>query len=139
MVGDILLIIFSFALVISGAFGVILPFLPGVPVAWLGMLMFAYATGFSVITWKILFVFLGLTVLTIILDVVAPLIGAKKYKATRYGVVGAFLGFIFGIALFGPLGIILGPFLGAFIGELFGGRMEEEAMKSANLSGRQQL
>ena len=76
--GEILLIIFAFGLVISGAVGVIAPFLPGMPISWLGMLVFAYATDFTVITWKLLFIFLGFTLLTMIFDVAAPIIGAKR-------------------------------------------------------------
>ena len=53
MFTEILLIIFSL-LVISGGIGVILPFLPGVPIAWFGLLAFGYATDFAVITWKII-------------------------------------------------------------------------------------
>ena len=49
---EIILIIIAFAIVISGAIGVVLPFLPGVPVSWLGLLLFAYATGFALVTWK---------------------------------------------------------------------------------------
>lgn len=131
MIKEILLIILSFGIVVSGAVGVIVPFLPGMPIAWLGMLVFGYATGFAAITWKVLLIFLGLTVLTMIFDVLAPLVGAKKYHASRYGIIGSFLGLIFGIMLFGPLGIIVGPFVGAFLGELLKGRAEEEALQSA--------
>jgi len=131
MVGEILLIIFSFALILSGAAGVLMPFLPGVPLAWLGMLAFAYATDFLFITWKALLIFLGLTLLTLVLDAIAPVLGAKKYKATTSGVVGSILGLFIGVAAFGPVGIILGPFLGTLFGEIYHGRDSEEAVRSA--------
>lgn len=131
MAGEILLIILAFGLVFSGALGVILPFLPGVPVAWLGMLLFAYATDFTGITWRALFIFLALTIFTIIIDVAAPMIGAKKYQASRYGVIGSFLGILLGVLFLGPIGIIIGPFLGTFLGELWSGKFQEEAMRSA--------
>lgn len=131
MLGEILLIVLSFVLVITGGIGVILPFLPGVPFAWLGMLIFAYATQFSVITWKIVLIFFGLTLFTIVLDIVAPFVGAKKFKASRYGIIGSLLGFLIGMFIFGPIGIIIGTFSGALIGEMVWGKQEQEALKSA--------
>src|SRR3989344_627503 len=131
MASEIILIILSFVLVLAGLLVVILPFLPGVGIAWLGMLLFAYATGFSAITLKIVLIFLGLSVFTFLLDLAAPLLGAKKYKASKFGIFGSFLGFIFGVMLFGPVGILIGPFAGAFLGEYFSGRKPEEAAQSA--------
>lgn len=131
VLGEILLIIFSFLLVLGGALGVILPLLPGVPMAWLGMLIFAYATNFVAITWKALLIFLGFVLLTIAMDIIAPMVGAKKYNASRYGIIGSFAGVILGVVLLGPIGIIIGPFLGTLLGELFNGRESEEALQSA--------
>ncbi len=131
MIGEILLITVSFLLVLGGALGVILPFIPGVPIAWFGMLAFAYATHFTAITWKVLLVFLGFVLLTMAVDIIAPMVGAKKYNASRFGIIGSFLGLIFGIMVLGPIGIIVGPFAGTFLGELFEGRESEQALQSA--------
>ncbi|MDD5547811.1 MAG: DUF456 domain-containing protein [Candidatus Pacebacteria bacterium] len=128
---EILYIIFSFVLVAAAAVGVILPFLPGVPLAWAGMLLFAYTTGFTAISFKAVLIFLGLTVLITILDIVAPILGAKRYKASKYGLLGSFAGTIIGVFMLGPLGIIVGPLLGALMGEYFGGREMGDAWKSA--------
>lgn len=119
-------------MVLSGALGVILPLLPGVPVSWLGLLLFAYATGFAVVTWKALILFLVLTVMTFALDFIAPLIGAKQYQASRYGIIGAILGFLFGFMILGPIGVFIGPLFGAMAGEvIYGGKSSEEAMLSS--------
>lgn len=114
-----------------GLLGVILPFLPAVPLAWLGILIFAISTNFEKISLVAVLVFLGLMVLTFVLDFVAPMIGAKKYKASKQGILGAFLGSVFGIFFFGFLGIIIGPFVGAALGELVAKRDSEYALKSA--------
>lgn len=127
----ILLIILSFVLVLVGFLGVFLPLLPSAPIAWLGLLLYAYVTEFSVITLTAILIFLGLTVLTIILDAVAPLLGAKKYRASKYGIGGAFLGFLLGVMFLGPIGIIIGPLAGAFFGEFLSGRKPKEAIQSA--------
>jgi len=122
----------AFAMVISGGLGVVLPFLPGVPVSWFGLLVFAYATGFSVVTWKALVLFLTFTLLTFLIDFLAPLIGAKQYQASRYGMIGAAAGFLLGFLILGPIGIFIGPFFGAMAGEvIYGGKSGEEAMFSS--------
>lgn len=128
---EILLTIFSFLLVLAGGLGVILPFLPGVPIAWLGLLLFAYLTGFLLVTWKALLIFLGLVILSMAMDVIGPLVGAKKYQASRYGLIGLSAGTLLGLVLLGPIGIVVGPFLGAILGEMASGKEWEEALKSA--------
>lgn len=99
--------------------------------AWLGMLIFAYATNFAAITWKALLIFLGFVLLTMAVDIIAPIIGAKKYNASRFGIIGSFIGVILGVAFLGPIGIVIGPLLGAFLGELFEGKESGQALQSA--------
>ncbi len=132
MVGEILLMILSFALAISGLLaGIIMPLLPGVQVAWLGMLLFAYATHFAAVTWKVLLVFLVFVILALLVDFVAPLIGAKKYNASKYGIYGAMIGFAVGVLIMGPIGILAGPAAGAILGEIIYGKEPEEALESS--------
>ena len=119
---DIILAVISSMLLLAGLAGIILPFLPGVPLAWLGLFIYALGTGFSTLSVTTIIVFGVLTVLTLILDFLAPLLGARKYRATCWGVLGASAGLLLGILLFAPWGLILGPFLGALAGELLSGR-----------------
>jgi len=72
----------------------------------------------------------ALTLLTMILDYVLPMAGAKKYGSTRRGFWGAFFGMVIGVVLFPPFGMIIGAFLGAVIGELTAGKKQAEAMKA---------
>ncbi len=123
--------IISFALVILGLFGVFLPLLPGVSFAWLGMLVYAYFTDFQAISLTVVLIFLGLTLLTMAVDIIAPLLGAKKYKASKEGLVGASLGLFLGVFIFGPMGVMLGPLVGAFIGEIISGKRHLDAIKPA--------
>jgi hypothetical protein len=69
--------------------------------------------------------------LTLFLDILAPMLGAKKYNASRYGLVGAGGGVILGIIVFGPIGIVIGPFLGALAGEMVSGKLFEDAVRAA--------
>lgn len=131
MIQDILLTVLSAIFIACGILGIFIPLLPGVPIVWLGLLIYALATGFEEITILTLIVFLGLTAITMLIDFVAPIFGAKTYKASMYGLVGAFFGLILGLALIGPMGIILGPLLGAFLGEIVAGKESRVAAKTA--------
>lgn len=127
----ILLIILTFILMTIGLLGVVLPFLPSVPVAWLGLFIYAWGTGFQKISLTEVLVFLAVTVVAMLFDFAAPLLGAKKYQASKYGIGGAALGLTIGVIEFGPLGIIVGPLVGAFLGELIANKESERAFKSA--------
>jgi len=124
-------IILCSILMFVGLLGAILPFLPGVPLAWLGLFIYALVTDFEKISVATIVTFFVLTMLTLILDFVAPMLGAKKYRASKYGVIGAFVGFIIGIFVLGFWGIILGPLAGAFLGELISMRKPKQALGSA--------
>ena len=109
----------------------ILPVLPGIPLAWLGLFIYAFATGFEKISVTLIIIFFVLMILTLVLDFLAPLLGAKKYRASKLGVVGAFLGTILGIFVLGFWGIIFGPLTGAFLGELIVSRRPKHAFGTA--------
>jgi uncharacterized protein YqgC (DUF456 family) len=107
-------------LIVVGFVGTILPILPGVPIVFGGMLLAAWADGFAHVGTRTLFILGVLTVLALIVDFVAGMLGAKRVGASRYAVIGAVLGTLVGI-FFGLPGIVLGPFFGALIGELVAG------------------
>lgn len=116
---------------VVGIVGVFVPVLPGIPLAWLGLFIYAIGTGFeriSIITIIVLFILMALIML---IDFLAPMLGAKKYKASKYGILGAFVGLIAGIIFFGFWGIIIGPFIGAFAVELLVKRQPRIAFRSA--------
>ena len=119
-------------LMLVGLVGVFAPILPGIPVAWLGLFIYAIGTGFERISLTTVIVFAAITALIMLLDFLAPVLGAKKFQASKYGVLGAFLGMIMGIIFLGFWGVILGPFLGAFLFELlFARKKTKGALKAA--------
>jgi hypothetical protein len=128
---DVLIIVICFILIILGLVGVILPFLPGLAFVWLGVLIYAINTGFETISLATIIVFSVVTLLFTVLDLAAPLLGAKKYKASKFGIMGAFAGTFLGVLILGPVGIVLGPFLGALAGELLSGKEHSQAFNSA--------
>jgi len=113
-----------------GLLGVVLPILPGIPLSWLGLCIYAAGTGFERISVTTTIVFFVLMLLSLAIDFFAPMLGAKKYKASKLGAFGAFLGMTVGL-FFGIWGIILGPFVGALAGEFIAGKEARQAFGSA--------
>lgn len=103
-------------MVLLGLAGIILPILPGVVLVFAGMLLAAWVGGFVVIGPWTVGILAGLTLLSLLVDVLASVAGAQRVNASRQALLGAFLGSLIGL-LFGLPGLILGPFVGALLGE----------------------
>lgn len=114
-------LIISYFIMLVGVLGCILPFLPGTPLVFLGIFIYAWKTQFQIMSPNFLIILLIVTVITVLLDYIAGSIGSKKFGASKFGVTGAFLGAMAGV-FFTPWGIIIGPPLGALTGELIGGK-----------------
>ena len=94
-----------------------LPAAPALAIVYAGVVAVAWADGFARIGGWTLGVLLVLTVVGSLADNVATLFGARKAGASGWGVAGAGIGMLVGLA-FGLPGIIVGPALGAFAFEL---------------------
>ncbi len=108
-------------LIVVGLAGIVLPALPGLPLVFAGMLLAAWAGGFAQIGIATLVALGLLTLLSMAVDFWAAAVGAKRVGASRMALAGAVLGTGVGIFL-GPVGLFVGPFLGALVGELLHGR-----------------
>lgn len=123
------LIIIGLILMLVGFAGVILPFLPGVPLTWLGLLLYAWGMHFELISGTTIVIFLVLTIASMVMEFLLPVFGAKRYQASKYGVWGAIIGLIVGPFVFNAIGIIIGPLVGAIVAELLAGK-KHQAWKS---------
>jgi uncharacterized protein YqgC (DUF456 family) len=72
----------------------------------------------------------GIVILTLVLDYLVPIWGTKKFGGSKYGVWGCTLGFLAAFWM-GPWGVILGPFLGAFLGEMIAGKNSKQSFRAA--------
>lgn len=127
---DIAFAILAGLLVLAGLVGSILPFLPGPPLGWLGLLTIHF-TVYETYSTTFLAVTFGVMVVITLLDYLIPIWGTKKFGGSRAGVWGSTIGLVVGL-FFGPIGIIAGPFVGAFLGEFIVNRSEYRvAMRSA--------
>ena len=129
MIGDIILWIFVIALFLIGLAGTILPTLPGNLLIFAGALVYGIFTEFEEVTLWVLAALAGISIGAQILDYVAEAYGAKRFGATKYGILGAIIGGIVGLMTLNIAGLILGLFLGTVIPELlFGGRSLKGAL-----------
>jgi uncharacterized protein YqgC (DUF456 family) len=126
---DVLWVILGIILMLAGLVGCVLPFLPGPPLCFAALLI-QQLKEVAPFTSKFLWIWAGIAVVITLLDYVIPLYSTKRYGGTTYGIWGCTIGLIAGLWL-GPLGIILGPFVGAFIGELMAHSNSNRAFQAA--------
>lgn len=119
---EILFFVLSFLLIIGGIIGCVLPFLPGPPLGYAGLLLLHF-TGLTHFSTMYLIVWLIVVVILQVVDYFTPLLGSKYSGGTSFGNRGCMAGTILGL-FFMPWGIIIGPFLGAVLGELIGGHKD---------------
>ena len=108
------------ALIVVGVAGAVLPALPGVPLVFAGMLLAAWADHFEHVGAFTLTLLGVLSLLALLVDFVAGVLGAKRVGASMRALWGATLGTFVGL-FFGIAGLLLGPFVGAVVGELTAG------------------
>ena len=126
---DTFLIISGIILLLAGLAGCLLPALPGPPLSYVALLLL-HLTKTHQFSTKFLVIWLVITALVVILDYLVPVWGAKKFGAGKRGVWGSIIGLILGLFILPPIGIILGPFIGAVVGEMTAGKENRVALKA---------
>jgi len=127
---DILWIVLGSLFILVGLIGCLMPILPGPPISYIGLL-FLQLTSNTPFSIRFMIIWALITIFVFIADYFVPIIGAKRYGGSRWGVWGSVIGLLIGIFIFPPFGIIFGPIVGALIGELMSGKTSEEASRAA--------
>jgi len=123
-------IVIGSTLMLLGLVGSILPILPGPPLSFIGLFLLALLKHFSPPLTPTLVIILAIvTILVIAMDYILPLLGAKRYGASKWGIWGSVLGMVIGI-FWSPLGMLLGAFIGAVAIEWLVGKKKEEALRA---------
>ncbi|MBN1898276.1 MAG: DUF456 domain-containing protein [Spirochaetes bacterium] len=114
---------------LAGLAGCIIPALPGPPLSFLSLMLLHFARDriFSAAT---LVIFGILTLIVTVLDYLLPALSAKWYGVSSYGIWGSLIGMVLGILFLPPVGMVIGIFLGATIGELAAGKEKSQALKA---------
>ncbi len=117
--------------------GVLLTFIPttpGIPYMLFVTGLFSVLTKFDVVKPWMLAVFAGITLLSIIVDYSAGLIGAKLGGASKTSVIVGLIGLVIGLIVFPPFGALIGLFAGVFLAELIEFKDHAKALKAASYS-----
>ena len=112
-----------------GLVGSVLPGLPSTPIVLLAAVAHRLYFGVSGPGNLVLILLIIITLLSMLVDYLASMYGAKRLGATWKGILGAAVGGIVGF-FFGFVGIVVGPFIGAVIFELASGRAHQEATRA---------
>ena len=106
---------------VVGIVGAVLPIIPGTILSYAGLVL-AFCTENSAISKGQLWLWGVISVVVIVLDYILPGYFSKLFGGTKAGITGATVGVLLGALVLGPVGIILGPFVGAIVGELINQR-----------------
>ncbi|MCA3212893.1 MAG: DUF456 domain-containing protein [Burkholderiales bacterium] len=121
--------ILAVLMMIVGVVGTVLPALPGVMLVYGGIVLAAYAEGFTRISGLTIAVLGALALVAFVIDYVASAAAAKKAGASKLGLAGAALGTVLGIFT-GFIGLLFMPLVGAAIGEYLAQR---DALKAGRI------
>lgn len=127
---EIILFVISLIIMLIGMAGIVVPIIPSIPLIWIGAFLYALFTHFEKITWMVLLIFALLTIFSIVLENLGNVYGAKRFGATKWGIIGSVIGTGVGFYMGGPIGLILGPIAGTIIFEVVGGMGYKGALKS---------
>jgi len=126
---EAILVIIGSLLIIAGFIGSFLPIIPGPPLSYVGLLALQLTSShpFSL---QFLIIWALVVGVLMVLDNVIPAYGTKKFGGSVYGIWGCIIGIFVGF-FFAPVGLVAGPLIGAFVGELVGGKNSDQALRSA--------
>lgn len=128
---DRILVISGFLCLVVGLIGAVAPLLPWSLLSILGILLI-HRTGTYQIPFMWIIIFVILVILANIIDYYLPIWGTKKYGGTKAGVWWSIIGMIIWFFVIPPFGMILWPFIGAFVWEYLAvGSSWKKALRSA--------
>ena len=127
---DFVFEIVGFLFVLLGIVGSFLPVLPGPLTGWIGLFLLHQSDRIPQDNTFLLTSF-AIALLVFLIDYVIPAMGTKKFGGSKKGIIGSTIGLVIGLLFLGPLGIIVGPFLGAYSGELLNKTEQKQALKAA--------
>ena len=124
------LLILALLLALLGVIGSIAPILPWPLLGLIGLLIVFFATDLDISTQFVIWMTL-LTIVTMLADYYLPILGTKKYGGSKEGVRGSTIGLIVWIFVLPPRGLIIFPFIWAYLGEYLVKKDSKHARRAA--------
>ncbi len=124
------LLVVAGILTVVGVLGNLIPGVPGTPLNFIALLILHFVRGGEVFSTGALLVLGLFTIAALVLDYVFPIMAAKRFGATKYGIWGSVIGMIAGFLVFNIIGMIIGMVAGAVVGELIAGKKHGEALSA---------
>lgn len=128
----VILMLLAVVVALVGVVGAILPAIPGPPLCFASLFV-AYFTCPGGVSAPVLWWMLALTIVVTVLDYVAPIVLTKWGGGSKAATWGATIGMFAGL-FFMPWGLLLGPLVGAFVGEMMHDAKVGQSLKVAALS-----
>jgi uncharacterized protein YqgC (DUF456 family) len=128
-VEQIIGLILALLIMCVGVAGSVLPGLPSTPLVLAAAIGHKLYFGTSGVGWVVMTILATLTALSLVMDYLASIYGAKRLGATWRGALGAVVGGLIGLFFSFP-GILIGPFVGALVFEMVGGRNLQESSRA---------
>jgi len=124
------LVILSILIAVAGIAASVLPVIPGPPISFLALILVSWARAWEPFSTAFLLIMAAVMVMVSLLDYILPIGAAKWYGASKAGFWGSIGGLLLGLFFFPPWGVIFGPIIGAFVGELLTGKKGKEALRA---------
>jgi uncharacterized protein YqgC (DUF456 family) len=124
----------TFALLIGGVVGSIVPGIPGAGLSLAGVLFHWWATGYATPGPIVLVAFVGLAVVAMLVDLFGDAIAAQKSGADNRTVIVAIVGSLALAVVTGPVGILVGVPLSVFLVEFYRNGDRGQALRTALLT-----
>jgi uncharacterized protein len=107
----------TLTLLLVGLLGAVIPFLPGPLLIFLGGVVHTVLRPESAMSWPGIAVLALLLGIAYVIDFASGMLGARWFGASRWGIIGVFVGGVVGL-FFSLPGLILGPLIGGFAFEM---------------------
>ncbi len=109
----------AYLLMVLGLAGTVLPLLPGAPLIWLGVFIWAYTDGYQRIGWPVLAVLGLLALVALGSNMAMTTLASRKSGANWKSIAGALVGGLAG-GLVASVVPVLGTLSGALLGAILG-------------------
>ena len=124
---NLLLEFIGLIFIFLGLIGSFIPLIPSPITSWFGFLILYFSSN-NTISFKFLIFTLIISILFFLGDFFLPLITAKKFGSSKKGILGTGIGLFLGFFILGPVGLILGACIGAFVGEIINNKRGDKSL-----------